>query len=648
MPADQIETPNGFKIGIRCCGFNGGNVVSVCQSGGPFGSGGSNRVQPITGVNGIGTWAQDEAECTAQGMRQCTVDELDDGQGAGTGCEHDNRYIWTSDQCTPLPVAYPADLNAWYCPGAFDLASGTWHDCSGNGNTATLSGSGLNESRSAGHGAANEVLALSGTTSSVVAFGPVIKSSFTLCSVTRYTGGTMLRVLTGGVHWLHGHLYGEAGAAYYGADGLDGTKTVRPGVISPNTDWLVMCGTNSAETQLMLANGLDVGTHSGGVGNVSLFVNAGGYPPWGAPGGNHASDFAIAEVVVWPRGLTSEELHHASNHIMHRMGLRPAAYPADLNAWYCPGAFDLASGTWHDCSGNGNTATLSGSGLAELRGAGHGAANEVLALSGNTSSVIDFGAVIKTNFTVCSATRYTGGTKGRILQGSGSNWGPANWLHGHHDGKAGVAFYYDGWKTSLSYYLNEGNVVPNTDWVVMCGTNAGSQLMLANGDDIGTAGQWVRYRNRHATMGGVGATAHYSVPPSQLPVESLEDCQALCWATAGCNAIVWKFTLTSDGDTRCWLRAVTTPVDESPFPGGYGHYDLYVYVPFEHLAGTADPPGVSLFVNGGSFPMQKSDFAIAELVVWPRGLTSEEMHHASEYLMNRMSISSDDGESGSG
>ena len=125
--------------------------------------------------------------------------------------------------------------------------------------------------------------------------------------------------------------------------------------------------------------------------------------------------------------------------------------------------FDLASGTWHDCSGNGNTATLSGSGLAESRSSGYGAANEVLALSGTTSSVIDFGAVIKTNFTVCSATRYTGSTKGRILQGSGSNWGPANWLHGHHDGKAGVAFYYDGWKTSWSYYLNEGNVVPNTD-----------------------------------------------------------------------------------------------------------------------------------------------------------------------------------------
>ena len=113
----------------------------------------------------------------------------------------------------------------------------------------------------------------------------------------------------------------------------------------------------------------------------------------------------------------------------------PSAYPADLNAWYCPGAFDIASGTWQDCSGNGNTATLSGSGLAELRSAGHLAPSEVLALSGTTSSVIAFGPVIKTEFTVCSATRYTGGAKGRILNGGG-----ANWFHGHHGGKAGVAY----------------------------------------------------------------------------------------------------------------------------------------------------------------------------------------------------------------
>eukprot|EP00964_Phaeocystis_antarctica_P156822 scaffold126723_cov78-Phaeocystis_antarctica.AAC.1 len=89
-----------------------------------------------------------------------------------------------------------------------------------------------------------------------------------------------------------------------------------------------MCGTN-AGSQLKLANGVDVGTGTGGTGGVSLLVNANNY---------ETSDFAIAEVVVWPRSLTSEEMHRASDHLMNRIRPPPpAAYPEDLNAWYCSG-----------------------------------------------------------------------------------------------------------------------------------------------------------------------------------------------------------------------------------------------------------------------------------------------------------------------
>ena len=43
---------------------------------------------------------------------------------------------------------------------------------------------------------------------------------------------------------------------------------------------------------------------------------------------------------------------------------------------------------------------------------------------------------------------------------------------------------------------------------------------------------------------------------------------------------------------------------------------------------------MSLFVNAGT--TKKSDFVIAEVVVWPRGLTNEEMHRVSDHLMDRM------------
>eukprot|EP00964_Phaeocystis_antarctica_P058418 scaffold34652_cov69-Phaeocystis_antarctica.AAC.2 len=173
--------------------------------------------------------------------------------------------------------------------------------------TATLSGSGLAESRSAGHGATSEVLALSGTPSSVIAFGAVIQSEFTVCSVTRYTGGAKQRILQGeGANWLHGHYGGAAGVAYY-----EGWKTTYQDHVSPDTDWVVMCGTNAMPQ--LLVNGVDVGTAAGGRGHVSLFVNAGTHS-------GQSSDFAIAEVAVWPRGLTSAEMHRVSEHLMSRLG----------------------------------------------------------------------------------------------------------------------------------------------------------------------------------------------------------------------------------------------------------------------------------------------------------------------------------------
>ena len=190
---------------------------------------------------------------------------------------------------------------------------------------------------------------------------------------------------------------------------------------------------------------------------------------------------------------------------------------------------------WPNAVQGGTDATLSGNGLVEESQSGHGADSEVTALKGTTADTIDFGDVIKTEFTICSVTRYTGvlSKSNRILNGGGAG---ANWLHGHHGGKAGVA-YYEGWKT-----ISDGtNVDPVTDWVVMCGTNAGSELKLLNGDDKGTAN------------------------------------------------------------------------------GGQG--------------------GVNLWANGGyNDPNERSDFAIAEVMVWDRGLTGEEMYGVSDYLLDKFGI----------
>ena len=71
---------------------------------------------------------------------------------------------------------------------------------------------------------------------------------------------------------------------------------------------LPSCGTN-AGSQLKLANGVDVGTANGGAGDQSLWVN-GGFVS------SQTSDFAIAEVLVWPRGLTDQEMRSVSQHLI--------------------------------------------------------------------------------------------------------------------------------------------------------------------------------------------------------------------------------------------------------------------------------------------------------------------------------------------
>ena len=80
-------------------------------------------------------------------------------------------------------------------------------------------------------------------------------------------------------------------------------------------------------------------------------------------------------------------------------------------------------------------------------------------------SGFDFGNVIPPTHTVCSVSRYSRTPDGashrlRILQSRMAN----NWLHGHHNGHAGVAFY-NGWLTSDQRHKDV------SDWVVLCGTN---------------------------------------------------------------------------------------------------------------------------------------------------------------------------------
>jgi hypothetical protein len=82
--------------------------------------------------------------------------------------------------------------------------------------------------------------------------------------------------------------------AYY-----EGWKTPEVDTVSPDTNWVVMCGQNGG-TSAIYSNGKNVAIASGGPGNQQIGVNGGAYPA-------DVSDWAIMEIAVWDRVLSEAE-----------------------------------------------------------------------------------------------------------------------------------------------------------------------------------------------------------------------------------------------------------------------------------------------------------------------------------------------------
>ena len=146
-----------------------------------------------------------------------------------------------------------------------------------------------------GDGAANAVAHITGTTATKMLWPEdSIPSTFTVCSVTRYTGGPRERILncnhspTQTLNWLHGHYPGGVrGFAYY-------DKAVGSSSGGVQDNWLVMCGTNAGATfpGNIILDQDEIGTADGGTGGCRLNI---GY--------NGESDWALHSVLIWDYSL---------------------------------------------------------------------------------------------------------------------------------------------------------------------------------------------------------------------------------------------------------------------------------------------------------------------------------------------------------
>ena len=212
-----------------------------------------------------------------------------------------------------------------------------------------------------------------------------------------------------------------------------------------------------------ISNGESV---SGWSGVDHLYIN-------GGSDANQDSDFAIAELITWGQKLNVNDMTRVLEHLAQSIVSLDNPIFVAPRARYTSRGYD-GGATWHDASGNGRDATVTGS-ANMLTESGHGAAGPVYAVHGGTATTIKFDGAMVGGGSICSATRYTGGAKGRII-GSGEG---SNWLHGHGGQRAGRA-YYDSPTNSARAKLVEGQT-GSTDWVLMCSDGVAKVLTRTGG-----------------------------------------------------------------------------------------------------------------------------------------------------------------------
>jgi hypothetical protein len=111
-----------------------------------------------------------------------------------------------------------------------------------------------------------------------------------------------------------------------------------------------------------------------------------------------------------------------------------------------PRSYPGSGTTWYDLSGNGNNGTLNS--------VTHSSANGgVFITAGSTASWIDIPSpnLTSTNYTILAASRYSGGSRGRMINGRSNNWLMGHWSETTEN------YYAGGWVSSVDVGASDTN-----------------------------------------------------------------------------------------------------------------------------------------------------------------------------------------------
>ncbi len=187
---------------------------------------------------------------------------------------------------------------------SWNPSQGRFMDLSGNGRVGTLQAGAVSVGSVSGNGANWSVPYVGGTTGTEISWGAAsIPSTFTICSIARYSGVERARML----HcrdklWIHGGRYGNSGWIEYGGLYLGHSG-------GPVTDWVVACGRNNltAGSAVTIINGVARSVTEGEivtlqeVGHCELTLNQ-----------NSPSDWQLSKLYVWNTHLPDAVFADAS------------------------------------------------------------------------------------------------------------------------------------------------------------------------------------------------------------------------------------------------------------------------------------------------------------------------------------------------
>ena len=201
---------------------------------------------------------------------------------------------------------------------AWDAANLRLTDLSGNGRhgartvspsawTPLIPAGSVSVGSVTGNGAGFSIPFVGGTASTTI-YWPAssIPSTFTICSITRYSGAAKQEIFNAGDTWKQGHHQDKAGSVYYGGWNSEIEKRYLY-TLSDKTNWVIACGRNIATPGAIssIVNGVVTSTAAGGsIGNGRLAIN--GIDPI------YGSDWQLSRLYVWNGHLSNAEFAEAS------------------------------------------------------------------------------------------------------------------------------------------------------------------------------------------------------------------------------------------------------------------------------------------------------------------------------------------------